>query len=357
LFVCPSQNTFKTANPSILEKKGFIMVIFFPKRDVHGGTGKRQREKSKKNVMDFSASTNPFPPGFTWDCNPAHLAYYPDDTYFELKERIARTFHRASDEVCVGNGSIEILRVFCSVEFKGNKKTFFTESPTFGEYELSACLAGAHRIKNSHEADVSFLCNPNNPTGILHKKHELERLLDRVKSHDGLLFCDEAFIELSDPAQTMTSIRDPHLFVLHSLTKSFSIPGLRFGFGFGEPSLIDKIEIARPPWSVNAFAEAFAMEAFRHMDELAASRAAIAQERERLSSGIDLLGLHCNPSSANFILVDCGKDVVPLCGALLRHDILVRDCTSFGLPTCIRVAVKTPEENQLLLEALAACMR
>ncbi len=82
------------------------MAIFFPKRDVHGGTGKRQREKSKKNVVDFSASTNPFPPEFIWDCDPAHLAYYPDDTYFELKERIAHTFHRSTDEICVGNGSI-----------------------------------------------------------------------------------------------------------------------------------------------------------------------------------------------------------------------------------------------------------
>lgn len=333
------------------------MAVIFPKRDVHGGTGKRQREKSRKNVVDFSASTNPYPPRFTWNCDPAYLEYYPDDTYFELKERIAQTFHRASEEICVGNGSIEILRVFCSVALKGNKQTFFCESPTFGEYELSARLAGARRIKNPQEADVSFICNPNNPTGILHKKRELEQLLNRVKSHGGLLFCDEAFIELSDPAQTLADVLDPHLFVLHSLTKSFSIPGIRFGYGFGDPALIDRIEITRPPWSVNAFAEAFALEAFRHMDELNSSRAAITREREWLTAEIDRLGLHCNPSSANFILVDCGKDVASLCTALLHHDILVRDCTSFGLPNCIRVAVRTSEENRLLLEALSACMR
>jgi len=87
--VYPSQNTFKTANPSILEKKGFFVVIVFPKREVHGGTGKRQREKTKKNVLDFSASTNPFPPLFEWHCDPAFLAYYPDDSYAELKRQIA----------------------------------------------------------------------------------------------------------------------------------------------------------------------------------------------------------------------------------------------------------------------------
>lgn len=351
-----SQNTFKTARPIISGKKGFFMVIVFPKREVHGGTGKRQREKSKKNVLDFSASTNPYPPRFAWNREPECLEYYPDDTYSELKERIASAFHRSADEICVGNGSIELIRVFCTVALKGNKKKFYCESPTFGEYALSSRLAGAHRIKKADDADVLFICNPNNPTGILRKREDLEHILSKMKSPGGLLFCDEAFIELSDPKQSLADVRDPHLFILHSLTKSFSVPGIRFGYGFGDPDLIEKIEITRPPWSVNAFAEAFAREAFRHWDKLAESRTAIAQEREWLTSHINLIGLHCNPSSANFILVDCGKDVGPLCTALLHHDILVRDCSSFGLPHCIRVAVRTRQENKILMEALSSCV-
>ena len=332
------------------------MNIDFPKREVHGGTGKQQREKTKKNVLDFSASTNPFAPCFEWHCDPGLLGYYPDDEYNRLKSRIASTFHRDFEEICVGNGSIEIIRVFCSVALKGNKKYFFTQPPTFGEYELSARLAGASKLPAAKKADVSFICNPNNPTGILQGKPEMNRNLEAMKSHGGLLFCDEAFIELSDPAQSMADVRDPNLFVLHSLTKSFSVPGIRFGYGFGKPELIEKIEITRPPWSVNAFAEAYALEAFRHMHELFASRAAIAQERDCLVTEIDALGLHCNPSSANFLLVECGWDVAAFCTALAQRDVLVRDCTSFGLPTCIRVAVRTRHENQVLIEALSACM-
>jgi threonine-phosphate decarboxylase len=356
LFVHHSQNTFNTANLTILEKEGVFLVIGFPKREVHGGTGKRQREKSKKNVLDFSASTNPFAPLFEWHCDPELLAYYPDDRYTLLKSRIASTFHRAPDEICVGNGSIEIIRVFCLVALKGDKKCFFTQSPTFGEYEMSARLAGAGKADTPKKADVSFICNPNNPTGVLQEKPDMNRHLERMKSHGGLLFCDEAFIELSDPAQSMADVRDPNLFVLHSLTKSFSVPGIRFGYGFGEPELIEKIEITRPPWSVNAYAEAYALEAFRHMHELFASRATIAQEREWLATEIDALDLHCNPSSANFLLVECGRDVAAFCTELAHHDILVRDCTSFGLPTCIRVAVRTRDENRVLTEALSACM-
>jgi len=331
-------------------------VIAFPKREIHGGTGKRQREKTKKKVLDFSASTNPFPPVFEWHCDPAYLAGYPDDSYAELKSQIARTFNRTAEEICVGNGSIEIIRVFCYVALKEKEKTFFTESPTFGEYALSAHLAGAKRAEKPQRADVSFICNPNNPTGILQKKSEIKIHLEATKSQGGLLFCDEAFIELSEPAQSVVDVCDPNLFVLHSLTKSFSVPGIRFGYGFGDPDIIDKIEIARPPWSVNAFAEAYAMEAFKHMGELTASRAAISQERDRLASAINALGLRCHPSSANYILVECGRNVASLCADLVHRDILVRDCTSFKLPTCIRVAVRTREENRVLMEALSACM-
>jgi len=339
-----------------LRKNGVFVVIDFPEREIHGGTGKREREKTRKNVLDFSASINPFPPAFPWHMDLTTLEQYPDDGYCELKEQIALTFGRTPEEICVGNGSIELIRVFCSIMLRGNKK-FFTESHTFGEYALSARLAGACRTKTSREADVSFLCNPNNPTGTLRKKPEMIAYLEEIKSGGGLLFCDEAFIELSDPAQSLVDVCDPALFVLHSLTKSYSVPGIRFGYGFGDPDLIEKIEIARPPWSVNAYAEAYALQAFRHREELAGSRAAIAAERDILTAGMNALGLRCCPSSANYILVKCGREVASLCGCLAHRDILVRDCNSFGLPDCIRVAVRTRDENQQLLEALSACMR
>jgi threonine-phosphate decarboxylase len=332
------------------------VAVDFPKRVVHGGTGKRQLEKTRKKVQDFSASINPYPPQLAWNCDPTFLASYPDDTYYELKGRIAATFHRKPDEICVGNGSIEIIRVFCSLMLRGEKK-YFCESPTFGEYALSAQLAGAAMAADPSAADVSFICNPNNPTGRLLDKQVLLQRLAEIKSHDGMLFCDEAFIGLSDPRQSLSDISDPNLFVLHSLTKSFSVPGIRFGFGFGSPELIEMIEITRPPWSVNAYAEAFAMEALLHIDDLEKSREQIEKEREWLIWEITALGLVCYPSSVNYILVECNRPVSRLCDQLEEHSILLRDCTSFGLPTCVRVAVRTHEENILLIEALLECMR
>lgn len=335
------------------------MAVDFPRKVVHGGTGKRQREKTRENVLDFSASVNPFPPMIDWHCDAADLSAYPDDSYAALKERIGSVFHRDPEEICVGNGSIEIIRVFCSVVLGSpqGKRLFYTDTPTFGEYELSARLAGACRTGLSKKADVRFICNPNNPTGILLRREQMLEMLDTGIRRDAILFCDEAFIALADDGESLAGTRDPRLFVLHSLTKSFAVPGLRFGFGFGDPGLVEKIETARSPWCVNAYAEAFAREALLHLDDLSESRRAIEYERNRLATGITNLGLNPGPSSVNFVLVECGRNAAPLCENLARKNILVRDCTSFGLPTCIRIAVRTPEENTRLLEALESCVR
>jgi threonine-phosphate decarboxylase len=332
------------------------MAVDFPRPVVHGGTGKRQRENTGKNLLDFSASLNPLPPLFTWDCDPACLSSYPDNEYTQLKECIAQTFHRDPEEICVGNGSIELIRVFCSVVFLG-KKTYFAKSPTFGEYALSARLAGAVAADTQETATVSFVCNPNNPTGGLRTRSDLVAHMRNISSHRGMLFMDEAFIELADPAQSLVNVREDSLFVLRSLTKSFAVPGLRFGYGFGEPDLIAKIETARPPWSVNAYAEAFALQAFHHLDELGKSRDYIRKERDWLSLRIGELGLRCLPSAANYLLVDYARNVGPLCTQLESRGILVRNCTSFGLGSCIRVAVRTHKENETFVEALSACVR
>jgi len=332
------------------------MAVDFPRPVIHGGTGKRQRENTGKNLLDFSASLNPLPPRFAWHCDPMCLSSYPDNEYGQLKDCIAHIFHRDPGEICVGNGSIELIRVFCAVVLSG-KKTYFAESSTFGEYTLSARLAGASEVNTSEAADVSFVCNPNNPTGELRSRSDMAARIREVSSHGGMLFADEAFIELADPAESIVDIRNSSLFVLRSLTKSFSVPGIRFGYGFGDPDLIAKIETARPPWSVNAYAEAFALQAFRHLDELGKSRDYIQKERDWLSLKIEELGLRCHPSSVNYLLVDCARIVEPLCTQLETHGILVRDCTSFGLPTCIRIAVRTHEENKQLVEAFSACVR
>jgi threonine-phosphate decarboxylase len=323
---------------------------------IHGGLVKKYHEETGQEMLDFSANINPFPPALHPEFPAGCLGYYPDDSYSLLKEEISRVFHRPPEEIAVGNGSIELIRVFCSSVLKPGDRVRI-DNPTFGEYEFSSRLAGAVPAGSGEEYRARFLCNPNNPTGHLVMHTEVIRDLEECRKNSAMFFLDEAFIELADPGQSMVSYRDPDLFVLRSLTKSFAVPGIRFGYGFGDPDLISMLEMVRPPWSVNSFAERFALESFKNYGLLEESQRKIRAEREWMLHNLAELGLKTGSPSANFILLDTGHDVKDLCQALLGRGILVRDCHSFGLPNAIRVAVRTRDENIRLLEELNACLR
>ena len=164
-------------------------------------------------------------------------------------------------------------------------------------------------------------------------------------------------MDLSEPEDSITDVRSDQLFVMRSLTKSFAVPGIRFGFGFGSPDLIRRIETARSPWTINAFAEYYAKLAFAKYHELRNSAQKIAAEREWYYERLRELGLSFEPSSVNYILIHLPRDAAVVTRAMIDQGVLVRDCTSFGLPSSIRVSVETRDRNIRVLEALAACLR
>ncbi len=326
-----------------------------PERMEHGGRVRWHNTRVRGKLLDFSANINPYPPEIPWTPDPATLKDYPDDQYETLKEVIGRRFRRDAAEIAVGNGSVELIRAFCSAVL-GADDAACIKPPTFAEYEMAVRLAGARCTTEERGVAVRFLCNPNNPTGRLYTRPEVLQVLEENAKQGSYLFLDEAFIELADPRQSLAEISHENLFVLRSLTKSFAVPGIRFGYAFGTPELIEKIETVRLPWTVNAFAEAFAIEAFRHYERLEKSRERIARERDWLSGRLRDLGLSYEPPSANYILLEVPTDAEVLVRRLLERGILVRDCRSFGLPRHIRVAVRTREENRQLIEALEACL-
>jgi threonine-phosphate decarboxylase len=229
------------------------------------------------------------------------------------------------------------------------------DRPTFGEYRVAAELAGASTTTIADGASARFLCNPNNPTGALLGRAAIEEILHGT-SGESRFFVDEAFIELADPSASMIGADDDRVFVLRSMTKAFAVPGLRLGFGFGDPALVDRCERCRAPWSVNAFAEAFALAALPEYPALEESRRRIRVERVWLADGLADLGFRPMPASANFVCAASPVPVERVRGGLARRRIRVRDCASFGLHGTIRVAVRTRDENRRLLEALEACL-
>jgi threonine-phosphate decarboxylase len=326
-----------------------------PEKVVHGGKIRKVLGQTARPVIDFSANLNPAPPVVSPDFSFRHLASYPDDQYITLKEALSGVFGRAVDEIAVGNGSIELIRLFAMAAISAGDRVRIPQ-PTFGEYEFSARLAGGIPARVGEPSAVTFICNPNNPTGELLPSQKLLAMRREIENEGGILFLDEAFIELADPRESLAGSREPALFVLRSLTKSFAVPGIRFGYAFGDPELIARVEALRPPWSVNAFAEQYALAALIHYGDLEDSRRFIVQEREWLVRRLSPLGIDIHPSSANFLLLTLREDVSGLCASLLTRGILVRDCRSFGLPRSIRVAIRTHDENIQLIEALEECL-
>ena len=323
-----------------------------PPRAVHGGLART--EQHEEGWLDFSANLNPFAPHVPWTPSPDCLEHYPDDRYPALKEAIARAFGRREDEIAVGNGSVEVIRSFCQAALAPGNRVLIDRA-TFGDYRVAAALAGARATDDPDEAAVRFLCNPNNPTGALLRRETVAGMLDGLPK-EGRLFVDEAFIELADPGASMIDSGDDRVFVLRSMTKAFAVPGIRIGFGFGDPDLIDRCERCRAPWSVNAFAETFALAALREYPALEASREQIRLERSLLKDGLAALGFDAMPAAANFICAESPAPVPALTSALAARRIRIRDCASFGMPGHIRVAVRTRDENRQLLEGLEACL-
>jgi len=325
-----------------------------PDKVEHGGKVQWHRNHDG-TVLDFSANINPYPPVIPWNPDPATLKDYPDDRYERLKEAIAGVFNRRPEEITVGNGSVELIRTFCSAVLEPGDGVSI-EMPTFGEYEMAAALAGAATVADVRDAKARFVCNPNNPTGRLLTRKEVFSALESASASGSFLFLDEAFIELAGPRESVADIRHENLFCMRSLTKSFAVPGIRFGYGFGNPALIEEMEALRLPWTVNAFAETFAIEAFARYHALGESRACIAEERRWLCDRLAEMNLSFMPPSANFVLIRLPMRAKELAARMLEHRILVRDCTSFGLPDSIRIAVRTRPENEQLVEALSLCL-
>jgi len=306
--------------------------------------------------------------------NVASLApMYPDPECRELKKSLSHYLRVDPQWISVGNGAIEIIYWFAQA-FAKNRVVI--PAPTFCEYELASHKAGAkvtlvalnafeidadQIIEKARGADAVFLCNPNNPTGMIATR-EIRKIIESVESSTKILL-DECFIELTDEPNTNSMIsmieKFENLVILRSLTKSFGLAGLRVGYSVCTPSLLDKLSINKIPWNVNGLAQTAGIAALADKKHLPKARAIVKKERKFLYDNIRRLKLF-SPimSSANYFLVDLhGRNSTQFRDTLLKkRGVLVRDCSTFtGMGTrYVRVAVKAHRENLQLLKALEA---
>jgi threonine-phosphate decarboxylase len=306
------------------------------------------------------------------------IATYPDSNSNELRQAIADHFDGLSkNNVVVGNGSTELMYLFAET-FMKKGDTAVIPAPTFGEYESAVRKTGetpkfVKLDKNFNvDADVFaremagakivFLCNPNNPTSILIPSETLKGIIEEALEQDSLVFLDEDFLEFVENEKALSLINKikayPNLFILRSFTKIFGLTGLRVGYGIASEEIINVLLCAKIPWNVNCLAQAAAVAALKDKEHLRVTRELIKNEKAFLSTELEKIkSFKVFPPDANFFFIDIRKSgltATELKNKLLHQGILIRDCTSFmGLdPYYIRVAVKTREENERLIEAL-----
>ena len=274
------------------------------------------------------------------------------------------------ENLLVGNGSTELIHLLPRACLsQGNRCLIF--SPTFGEYASASELAGAEvHFVHSHPAQsfnwplcealqaieqlrpsVVFPCNPNNPTGVYLGSDYIAQLIEVVGAEE-LLVLDDAYVPFADGQWDSLSLFDSgNIAILRSMTKDHALAGLRLGYVVAHPKLISAVRKIQPAWSVNAVALAADVAALEDDSHVLAAGETIKKARAYLYRELRSLGISTTDSSANFLLAHVG-DAARIRSALLRRRIAVRDCASFGLPVCIRIAVRKPEECTQLMSAL-----
>jgi histidinol-phosphate aminotransferase len=321
-------------------------------------------------VLDFSVNGNPYGPSPRVGEAIARVPYdrYPDREALALRRVLATHLAVTPDQLLIGNGSTELVWLVALAFVRAGDSVVLV-GPTFGEYTRAAVLMGAHlchytappeafrvvtsdvtRLLGQAQPRLVFLCNPNNPTGTYIAP---DTIAHWAAAWPGTLFIvDEAYLTFAAEAPSVLPVMRHNMLVLGSMTKAYALAGLRLGYAVGAPDLLDALRRARPPWSVNALAQAAGIAAVQDTAHLTACLTHIAQAKPDLIAGLHALGLAPVPSTTHFFLVRVGH-AAACRQALLGRGILVRDCASFGLPAYIRVATRRPADNARLLAALA----
>ena len=335
-------------------------------------------------ILDFSASINPLgpPPSAlaAIQANLTALAAYPDPDYFLLRSALSQAHQLSPEWILPGNGSAELL-TWAGWDLSDLEATWLI-TPAFGDY-WRALRAFQTNVIECPLSDFGFwildfglvignvkssipscsgllLNNPHNPTGKLFSRETILPYLEQF----ALVVVDEAFMDFLLPDEEQSLIpwvaEFPNLVILRSLTKFYSLPGLRLGYAIAHPDRLRRWQQRRDPWPVNTLAAAAGVAVLQDTDFQQQTWNWLAPARKQLFEGLaQLPGLQPLPGAANFLLVESKQPSSQVQEKLLKHSkILIRDCLSFPElgDRYFRVAVRSFADNERLLSGLDAIL-
>jgi histidinol-phosphate aminotransferase len=300
------------------------------------------------------------------------LNRYPDPDKSLLRRRIAERTGVPAANVTVGNGSCEILLALADAMLEPGAELVYAW-PSFSIYPHVAAMSGARPVtvplNDAGEHDLEamagevtaatrlvIVCNPNNPSATALPPHTIDAWLAELPRHVAVIL-DEAYVEFStlqDPDDSLDLLgRHPNLVVLRTFSKVYGLCGLRVGYALGSESFRLAVDRVRQPFSVNALAQAAAVEALDHQDEVERRVERNAIERVHVESELEERGLETTDSQANFSWVLLGdRDEDEVMEGLARQGVIVRSGKALGEEGRMRVTYGTRPENDRFLAAL-----
>lgn len=356
----------------------------------HGGDIYTEGLLKGRELIDFSSNINPLgiPESFIEHLDEAVkcLNRYPDIQYRELKYNLREYINKSTmlfnnqeghefvreEYIVVGNGAAEVIDVVIS-----RLKSVLITTPSFGEYEEDALKWGLNisysnlteRMEYNYEdiiiklskVDALIIGNPNNPNGSIINKEKFKKILDFSEKNKKRVIIDEAFIEfVGDINQSFVDELKNYkcLFIIRALTKFYSMPGIRLGFGLcRDVEFVENIKARQNPWNINSFAEVAAKYVLKDKEYIQKSLNWIREERCYLSEELKTIPLieEVYKTHGNFILcklknIDCYK-FYDMC---LKKNIVIRKCDNYkGLgKEYIRIGIKDRITNHMLISVI-----
>lgn len=297
---------------------------------------------------------------------------YPDGTCFYLKREIAAKHGISPQQIIVGNGSDEVIKLLAEAFIEEGDNAIMAE-PSFSEYDFAVTLMGGTLKKIpldahfAHDLDAMldavdertkmiFLCNPNNPTGTIVTREQTDAFMERVPQ-DVIVVFDEAYHEYAmsdDYPHGLDYVKQgyPNVVVMYTFSKIYGLAGLRVGYSIASEELLGWVYRAREPFNVNAVAQAGALGAIHDEEHVARSRRVNAAGAEYIYGALDEMGLPYVRTDTNFIWIDVRQDCMEVFEKMLKKGVIVRSGNVFGYPNHIRVTVGTMPQNERFVDTL-----
>jgi histidinol-phosphate aminotransferase len=335
-----------------------------------------QRELGLDRVVKLASNEGPFgpfPAALEAIARSAQeLNRYPDGGGYRLRTALAERHGVRPEEVALGAGADGVIDCVCQATLDPGDELVIGW-PSFPTYVIDARkLGAAARLVplREHRYDLDALlaevgpktklvciCNPNNPTGTMNSREELDAYFERVPEHV-LTVLDQAYFEYIDDPAYPDGIEEHfragrQVLVLRTFSKIFGLAGLRIGYGIGPADVVTAIGKVRRAFDLSIPAQAAALASLDAPAEIERRRRLNEEGRGAIEGALRKQGFElAAPAVANFVYADVGGDARPLFDALLRLGVIVRPLGGFGSPEAIRVTVGTPEESELFAAAL-----